>query len=58
MNKLRSLEDIARDEIVKYMTPYAAIGFKGLPKDVAVKKAKSNRHGHWDAIFDRVAATL
>lgn len=55
---MKSLEDIAMEEIKMYMTPYPAIKFAGHNPETAVKKVKLNRQGQWDKIIDRSAIKL
>ena len=54
---MKSLEQMAKETIVRYMTPIPAYKFAGFPLDVAVKKAKATRIG-WDDIFDKVAVQM
>lgn len=47
---MTSMESIAKKEIENYL--------KAFSLEVAVKKAKAIRLGHWDVIFDKVAKSM
>jgi hypothetical protein len=53
----KSLEDMARDSIKLYMTPYSAIKFPGHTLEVATKKAKA-AHPNWVDVIDKVSAKM
>jgi uncharacterized protein YndB with AHSA1/START domain len=54
---MKTLEQMAKEQITKYMMPIPAYKFQGFPLDVAVKKAKATRIG-WDDVFDKLAKTM
>ena len=39
MTKIKSIEDMARDDIRLYMTPVPQYGFSGFNQEIAVRKA-------------------
>lgn len=56
--KIRTIEDMAKADIMLYMTPIPEYNFKGNSLEDAVRKAKALHLGARDAIFDKVAAQI
>lgn len=53
---MRTIEDIARDDIRIYMTPHPTLGFNGFSQEIAVRKAMA---AHWTRkdVIERIGKT-
>ena len=54
---MKSLEQMAKEKIQRYMDGMPQLGIKGLPLNLAVERAKDAMIG-WDDVFDAVAKQM
>jgi len=53
---MKSLENMVREDLERYMRPY--MGVSGLTLEKAINKVKSDRRGNWDKEIDAAAQTI